>query len=357
MIVINYVMGIDGGGTSTVTYIADCEGNILGSGKSGPSNYQVVGAIAALSAIEESIIKAYRAANMNISKQSIKSACFGLAGIDTGRDYEYIFPLLRDIGYLEKILLMNDSYLALAGGNAAAKGLAIISGTGSIAVGINKEGKRKRVGGWGYIFDDRGSGYDIAVSALHAIFRAFDGRGRATEMSKLFCAFLEVENVEGIMQKVYIENMSRKDLAGLTKLVFDSAMNGDEIAIEIIRKAGADLAEQVLTVIYELQMNESRIVIPLVGGVLKSKNEYLLNAINEKLKLGINKNNIHYDKNKEYSSYLDSGISIEGENISQTAIDLIDPILQPSAGGLLLALDSIGININEKIINNLKKGE
>ncbi|MFP4016643.1 MAG: BadF/BadG/BcrA/BcrD ATPase family protein, partial [Halanaerobiales bacterium] len=150
----------------------------------------------------------------------------------------------------------------------------------------------------------------------------------ATEMSQLFCKFLEIEYVENIIQKVYVEKMSRKDLANLAKLVFIAAVDGDVVATEIVRKAGINLAEQVLTIVRELEMDNSRIVIPLVGGVFKGKNEILFNAIKEEL-----------------------------DRALKTEIELIDPILQPSAGGLLIALDSIGIIINTEIINNLKKGE
>jgi len=334
---LKYFLGVDGGGTSTISYLADQDGHILGKGKSGPSNYQVVGAERALSSIKESIIHAYKAAGISIGDRNIDSVCFGLAGIDTEKDYQFFFPLLNQIEFLDKLTLLNDSYLALAGGNASADGIALIAGTGSIAVGINKNGQRKRVGGWGYILDDKGSGYNIAVNALHAVFRAYDGRGKNTKLSHLFCNFLELKKVENIINRIYVEKMSRKDIAELAKFVFMAALEDDSVAIDIIRQAGIDLADQVFTVIRELKIDGPIIKIPLVGGVFKNKNEVLLNSIKDELEKRL------IMENK-------SGI------VRIEEVQLIEPILQPAAGGLLIALDSLGIEINDQIIKNLKRG-
>ena len=40
-----------------------------------------------------------------------------------------------------------------------------------------------RIGGWGYLLDSAGSGYDIGRQALEAALRAQDGRGCPTALS------------------------------------------------------------------------------------------------------------------------------------------------------------------------------
>ncbi len=354
-----FFLGVDGGGTNTISYIANQAGHLLGVGKSGPSNYQVVGADMALSSIEESISKAYKSADIRITEISIDAACFGLAGIDTKRDYQYIYPLLEQIDYISRLILLNDSYLALAGGNASPNGIALIAGTGSIAVGINKKGQRKRVGGWGYIFDDKGSGYNIVINAFHAIFEAYDGRGEKTALNQVFCSFLEIDNVEDIINRLYVEKMSRKDIAGLAKLVFIAAHEDDLVAINIIKKAGYDLASLVSTVIRELDMYEKKVILPLVGGVFKSKNKIFIKSIKDKLvqKLTIDNTTNSLSKEEIESEYKKSNKYdyIKKNHIEE--LELIDPILNPAAGGLLIAFNSIGIPNNYNIIDNLKKGE
>ena len=82
----NLFLGVDGGGTSTLSYLSDSLGNIRASEKSGFSNYQVVGADNALKAIKESISKAVKKAEIKEGDLAIEVACFGLAGIDTKKD-------------------------------------------------------------------------------------------------------------------------------------------------------------------------------------------------------------------------------------------------------------------------------
>lgn len=49
------VLGIDGGGSKTTALLANRQGQVLGRGTSGPSNYQVVGSDAAWQALDAAI--------------------------------------------------------------------------------------------------------------------------------------------------------------------------------------------------------------------------------------------------------------------------------------------------------------
>ena len=51
----NYIIGVDGGGTKTLALLGDLDGNVLARGVSGPSNYNAVGFDAACSALESAI--------------------------------------------------------------------------------------------------------------------------------------------------------------------------------------------------------------------------------------------------------------------------------------------------------------
>ena len=59
------------------------------------------------------------------------------------------------------------------------------SGTGSISYCYNKKtNELNRVGGWGYVLGDEGSGYDIGRQALVAIMKSYDGRGKSTQLTE-----------------------------------------------------------------------------------------------------------------------------------------------------------------------------
>ena len=46
--------------------------------------------------------------------------------------------------------------------------MVVIAGTGSIAVGVDADGRTARAGGWGHILGDEGSGYDLGHRGLNA---------------------------------------------------------------------------------------------------------------------------------------------------------------------------------------------
>ena len=50
----------------------------------------------------------------------------------------------------------------------------IVSGTGSGCYGKGREGRGVKVGGWGHVLGDKGSGYDIGLRALQAVIDAYD---------------------------------------------------------------------------------------------------------------------------------------------------------------------------------------
>src|SRR6202007_525984 len=69
--------------------------------------------------------------------------------------------------------------LILAGGPPEGWGVALVGGTGSVCLGRTREGRTVRVGGWGPILGDEGSGYQIAVNALRRPTQTADGRASA----------------------------------------------------------------------------------------------------------------------------------------------------------------------------------
>ena len=78
------ILGLDGGGTGTTTWIADVDGRVLGRGQAGPSNITAIGADAALGALDLSIQAAFQNAGLDICP--IEVACLGIAGFDRDED-------------------------------------------------------------------------------------------------------------------------------------------------------------------------------------------------------------------------------------------------------------------------------
>src|SRR5690349_22636305 len=111
-------------------------------------------------AIQDSVSQACRQAGLSFDTAQFQSACLGFSGGPVDKE-----PILREILRCDQMTVTNDGFIALAGATAGEPGLVVIAGTGSFAFGRNAAGKTARAGGWGYIFGDEGSGFDIARAA------------------------------------------------------------------------------------------------------------------------------------------------------------------------------------------------
>ena len=229
----SYVFGIDGGGTKTICLLMDENKQILGRGEAGPSNYQTLGIETAKQsiqlAIEQAILSAKIAANSNLN---IKAICLGLAGVARPKDIETVqffvqnLQLTHDLPITQlwqpkNIVVCSDCAIALVGGIGHASGIAVISGTGSIVFGQNRQGQTKRVGGWGYLLGDEGSGYDIAIRGLQAALKFYDGRGEHTTLAEKFQVHLGLKNLEELVEVVYRRGWGVKEIAALSLIVED----------------------------------------------------------------------------------------------------------------------------------------
>src|SRR5262249_54935321 len=62
-------------------------------------------------------------------------------------------------------------------GQTPAVRVLVLSGTGSCCYGRNTAGKTAKIGGWGHILGDKGSGYEIGLRALKAVVFYYDRDG------------------------------------------------------------------------------------------------------------------------------------------------------------------------------------
>jgi glucosamine kinase len=99
---------------------------------------------------------------------SLDAVCAGAAGVLTARDTRDLLQAkLAPLTISGRVVVVDDASLILPAAGLA-EGIAVISGTGSIAVG-SWRGRREWAGGWGYLLGDEGSGYWIVRSAIRAL--------------------------------------------------------------------------------------------------------------------------------------------------------------------------------------------
>jgi N-acetylglucosamine kinase-like BadF-type ATPase len=306
-----FFIGIDGGGTKTTAAICTEQGHIVGSATADSSNIlsrpwgEVEQTLRQL--IDEVIEQA------GAHRDEIETLLFGLAGADRPQVKQLILTAF-EYDFLDRIEVDSDAIPALYSGTWGGPGVVLISGTGSISYGLTTSGKRYRVGGWGYLVGDEGSGYDLGAQAVRAVLREFDGRGVRTMLTELLMAHFAINRVEELIQRLYGAANPRKELAEVSVLVERAAERGDEVALSLVQKAADALIELAVTC---LEKTKEPLPVVLAGGLLAS--DTLLRR----------------------------------KVLAASSFTGVIPIVPPVVGSLVLALQRAGIGVTETQQENL----
>jgi N-acetylglucosamine kinase-like BadF-type ATPase len=323
-------LGIDGGQSHTEAFVADAKGRVLGRGRGGPSNHaeQPGGRERLAKAVGESVGAALSAAQMPLLEQISFSAAY--CAMTGGAEFkeEIIGGLIR----AEKLIVAHDAPAALAGGLGGKPGIVVIAGTGSVAYGENERGETAQIGGWGHLFGDEGSGYWIALQAIkRAIYwedHGFRKLRRAAsavnpnKLENLALSYFNQNSLRALALAVYGEQISRDELAGFAHSVHQAALGGESGAQKIIREGGNALFSLALMTARRLRLSAPQIV--CVGGVFQGA---LTRAEFANLRVRL-----------------------------WPQAEIVEPVLPPPAGALLLAYRAQGRECDEKVIANLKAG-
>jgi N-acetylglucosamine kinase-like BadF-type ATPase len=263
-----HYIGVDGGGSKTAALVIDENQHPLGRGLAGASNHLRVGIETATRNIERAVNIALVEAGIAI--RNIDYAYCGIAGADHPAHHQRVVDALRIFFPGGNFIVDTDARIALTGAVGFGSGVVVISGTGSVAFGRNEKGDEARSGGWGPTIGDEGSGYAIARDGLSAIVRAHDGRGKKTKMTEMLCYDYDMCSPEDLPRFVYATTTHADDIARYGKLVIQAALQGDEVANEILDRAGRELGECVLAVTRRLALTESEFPVAYVGGAFNA---------------------------------------------------------------------------------------
>jgi len=259
-----YLLGLDGGATKTLAAVLDLERRAVHLARGGPSNEDAVGPQAAAGTLVGVAEQALERAG--VDAEGLAAGVLAVAGVDT----DAICRQVRGAGH-EDWIVVNDVVGAWATATGAQPGIGTISGTGSNVFGVGFDGSSWRVGGWGHLLGDEGSGYWFGVESIRAALRDRDGSGPETALSDALVKFFGVGSVEAAAALVYSKPLSKAEIAAFTVETQRLAGEGDEVARELYRRGAELLGEQVAEVARRTGMAQAdSFPVGLIGSVFKA---------------------------------------------------------------------------------------
>lgn len=258
----DYLIGIDGGGTSCRAAVADATGRILGVAKSGSANIMTA-PDTALANIAKASRAAFSNAGLDPELISSASAFLGLAGNNAAETVAYVEPRLP----FARSIIESDGLVALQGALGDGDGAVAILGTGSIFI-ARCGTDIHYIGGYGFHVGDFGSGAKLGQRALEEALLAHDGIIPMTPLTESVMAEFDHQPP----RLVAFSNKAKPvDYGRFAPRIFEFAAAGDRTALRIIRDAG-DQIDAALDRVAEIT-NGGRV--SLLGGLAPLYPPYL----------------------------------------------------------------------------------
>ena len=278
-----YFLGIDGGGTKTALALTDTQGNTLRTLTVSGSNPVDIGFDAATQRLKQAIYEICR----DIPLSSVYAFAGIAGGISAGMQER--FHAFFETFHFKAFANHSDNANAIAAGLGKRDGISVTIGTGICAF-IQKDRQLSRVGGWGYLIDNGGSGYNLGRDALNAYFCALDGTGPATRLTELIDS-----NCPGGAQKIieFIYRDSKKSIASFAPTVFEAAAQNDEVAkrildrniraiVHIIETAAKSFSNAPIPVVLVGGLTQQPIIMESIKALLHDPDRYDLKTLSIK---------------------------------------------------------------------------
>ncbi len=266
-------LGLDVGGTHTRAVLVTARGRVAGRGDAASANHHNVGIETARVRLLEAAGGAWESAGKRM--QPAAHAFLGCAGVKSGIDLSEIRALAEAAGLAAagEVTVGNDLHNALAGGLCGRPGIALIAGTGTNCLGRDPQGKTFMCGGWGWLLDDEGGAFGLALAAVRAVARAVDGRGRATSLLPAALAFFGVSEPNELLARFYVQKWTPAEVAEFAPVVTRHAAEGDAVAKTVLANGARALRELVAGTIIGLDFPKGPEVV-LLGGCVRSGAPY-----------------------------------------------------------------------------------
>ena len=231
---IEYLIGVDGGGTGTRVRLARPDGAELAQASAGPSALSH-GVAKAWTTILSAIGEACAVADIGNPPLSSMAIGLGLSGVHN-KEWAAQF-VAADPGFAA-LALDTDGFTTLMGAHGGRPGAIVAIGTGSVGEAMREDGAKVEVGGWGFPAGDEASGAWMGLRALNHIEQVLDGR---VEGGAFADDVIEACGGNRDAVQIWLGRANQTAYASLARFVVAHG-ESDPVARAILEHAGREVA-------------------------------------------------------------------------------------------------------------------
>src|ERR1035441_2475729 len=255
------VLGLEGGGTRTVALLADGGGQTLRRLETGPANMKLL--------TEAQLPRHFRSI---ASALPVPDALgIGLSGAWAEEDFQRIRSAAAKVWPRIPCYATNDLETALVAAADRRHGehmpqVLVVSGTGSGWYGRDVMRRGVKIGSWGHVLGDKGSGYDIGLRALQAVVDAYDHELVWPKLGRRLLLALLLSEPNDLID--WAQAADKTAIASLAVEVFAAWEHKDRMAAEILAGAATSLARDAAACARRFAKPGTAVQFVLTGSIL-----------------------------------------------------------------------------------------
>ena len=264
------LLGIECGATRSVALFV--QGDVVRRLEGGPANLKLL--------TDAQLVRHFR--ELCLVHQGLaapQALAIGMAGARIEEDHERIIRAAAKVWPGVPCRPSNDLETGLAAAEEPQSGkrkqtphprplprVLVLSGTGSCCFGGVPGGRTVRVGGWGHLLGDQGSGYEIGLQAMRALASQSDRSGQWPVLGRRLLRALQLNAPEDLID--WAQTAGKSEIAALAVQVFEASAVGDSLAEAILENAARSLAGDAVACAARLVKRGAPVQFVLAGSVL-----------------------------------------------------------------------------------------
>jgi N-acetylmuramic acid 6-phosphate etherase len=259
------ILGIEGGGTKTTWALLNRDGEVLSEGEAGPGNTLL---------LDDTALEKLFVAIRNGAGAQVEAIGGAFAGCQLAAEKARVEKVVRRVWpKASAVRVVEDTRSALADAFVDGPGIIVIAGTGSNVAGQkSSRDPIEKAGGWGHLFSDSGSAYDIARRGLEQAYARYDKDKKVSPLAQEYLTAAGQTSMEELVPFM-LRDTSKTAVAQWARCVFLAAQKGDREARVLLDDAARVLAEGVVSVAKRLRLRNPQVV--LTGGLFDNQPEYV----------------------------------------------------------------------------------